>query len=159
MPAPPINGTATCSEPAFLPLVDAAYDKPGGPEAQQLKQLCRHCPVNTDCHAWAMTHGEAGIWGGLSPQVRASRGAPPNLEPVHRNTPTKQRPARGHNPIAIRRETSKSDLLLTELGMRRVDVKRWALDQGLVTSIHGRVALTVVQAWATAHGRTATPNP
>jgi hypothetical protein len=88
MPIPLDAGRAMCAHPDFLPLVDAATDKPGGPAAQKMKDvLCRHCPVADLCHSWAMTHPEVGIWGGTSPKTRTQRGAPSAsacVTPLHR---------------------------------------------------------------------------
>lgn len=38
-----------------------------GMSAWWAKQVCRRCPVRTECLGYALTHGETqGIWGGLS---------------------------------------------------------------------------------------------
>lgn len=38
----------------------------------QAKQICRYCPVISECAAWALTTREPyGIWGGLSEDERA----------------------------------------------------------------------------------------
>ena len=37
----------------------------------QAKQICRTCPVLTDCLSWALATREPyGVWGGLSPEER-----------------------------------------------------------------------------------------
>lgn len=42
------------------------------------KQICRHCPVRTDCLQHAVKHHEPfGIWGGLSPKERRAAGTTP----------------------------------------------------------------------------------
>ena len=141
MPIPLDAGRAACSDPSVLPLVDVAFAKPGGPEAQQMKQrLCRNCPIIESCFAWAMTHGEAGIWGGLSPQVRAQRGAPRTLPGVPRSL---YAGIEGKHTSTVNR--------LTELGVTAGEVKRWAYKQGLTRTVKGRVALATVEAWAAAH--------
>lgn len=70
--------TALDARPACadrLDLVDAAYAHPG--DSGALRALCADCPVAADCLAFAMVHGEYGVWGGTSPKVRTNRGAPP----------------------------------------------------------------------------------
>lgn len=68
---------AACSDPAALPLIDAAFDRSGGPEAKELRnRYCVHCPIGGMCLGQAMTHGEWGPWGGTSRGLRTSRGAP-----------------------------------------------------------------------------------
>lgn len=139
MPVSPEVGQAACSDPQHLPLVDAAFGKPGGPEAQEMKRtLCRACPVAEQCLAWAMTHGEAGVWGGTSPKFRTIRDAPTIA---------------GDNTAGHRKayQPSRAEILCRELGVRGTAVKRWAYKQGLTTSIKGRVALVHVEAWAAAH--------
>jgi WhiB family redox-sensing transcriptional regulator len=38
---------------------------------QQAKQICRACPVLTDCLSWALAARDPyGVWGGLSPEER-----------------------------------------------------------------------------------------
>lgn len=70
MPVSLDQGRAACAD--HLDLVDAAAEKPGGPEARQMKrELCRTCPVLQACGLWAYTHVEpAGIWAGTSPKQR-----------------------------------------------------------------------------------------
>ena len=66
-----------CSRPEHLPLVDLAFERPGGPAAQQMKaELCAGCPIGERCLAWAMTWREDGIWGGVGPNLRTRHGAP-----------------------------------------------------------------------------------
>lgn len=72
---PLFDGGAACIERTDL--VDAAFTKPGGPEARQLtKTLCPDCEIHTQCLAWAMRHGEYGVWGGTTPKQRTRAGAP-----------------------------------------------------------------------------------
>lgn len=69
-----LDGTPACSD--RLDLVDAAYTRPGGPEAQTLKRHhCPHCPVVEQCFTEGMI-GEAGVWGGTSPKQRTKAGSP-----------------------------------------------------------------------------------
>lgn len=66
-----------CSDPVHWPLVDAAFERPGSPAAQLMRDtLCQGCPVGTKCLQWGMTHHESGIWGGAGPNSRTRRGAP-----------------------------------------------------------------------------------
>lgn len=48
--------------------------------ATQAKAICRSCPVQPECLAWALTHREHGVWGGLSERerraLRGGRGRP-----------------------------------------------------------------------------------
>lgn len=68
---------AACAAPEHLPLVDAAFARPGGPAAQRMKAtLCTRCPIGEQCLAWAMTWREDGIWGGTGPKARTQHGAP-----------------------------------------------------------------------------------
>lgn len=67
-----------CAAPEHLALVDAAFERPGGPDAQRMKRdLCARCPIGEQCLAWAMLWREDGIWGGTSPKARTQHGAPP----------------------------------------------------------------------------------
>lgn len=162
MPVPLDAGRATCSDPVHLPLVDAAFDKPGGPEAQEMKRtLCRECPVAAQCFAWAMTHAEAGVWGASSPKLRTIHGAPNKLEPVpdylHRGRtegvpaqPWRRKSGR-RGPDTGPRTPNAGATRCAELGVREADVKRWAYEQGLARTIKGRASLAHVEAWAAAH--------
>lgn len=157
IPVPLELGHAACSDPEHLPLVDAAHERPGGPEAQEMKEtLCRTCPVNRACFAWGMTHAEVGIWGGVSRKARTLRGAPTKLGTV---PDAEHRPPR-HPDTANRRKieqrrTDATTLRLHELGVTGSQVKRWAYQQGLVSTTTGRVALTTIEAWAEAHPQAA----
>lgn len=137
MPVPPGLGRATCSDPQHLPLVDAAAAKPGGPEAQEMKdRLCRQCPVREACAAWAIAHPEIGVWGGTTPKQRTHRGAP--------SAARKPNPHRHREPTA-------NEVRVAELGVRERDIKHWAYEQGLIPTLNGRVSLALVEAWAAAH--------
>lgn len=77
MPIPVTTGKAACADPRYLPLVDAAHDRPGGPAAKRMKkELCGPCTVSEACFVWAMTHGESGVWAATSPKARTQHGAP-----------------------------------------------------------------------------------
>ena len=59
----------------FLPLVDAAFVRPGGPEARTMRDtLCPGCPAFDRCLDEAMTRGEVGVWAGTSPNQRTRHG-------------------------------------------------------------------------------------
>ena len=54
----------------YHPYGERRHDKAA--RISQAKQICRHCPVISDCAAWALTTREPyGIWGGLSEDERA----------------------------------------------------------------------------------------
>ena len=59
----------------------AHYTKDGRehPDVTAAKSVCLHCPVAAECATHALTHGEDGIWGGLTPDERRalSRRKPP----------------------------------------------------------------------------------
>lgn len=67
-----------CADPVHLPIVDAAFDRPGGPAAVEMRErICPGCPVGEQCLEWGMRWREDGIWGGIGPNARTGRGAPP----------------------------------------------------------------------------------
>lgn len=69
------EGRAACAED--LALVDAAYRRPGGPEAHRLAEdFCPRCPLAAACLDHAMRRREAGVWGGTSPNLRTRHGGP-----------------------------------------------------------------------------------
>lgn len=44
-----------------------------GDPAEKAKAICRRCPEQAACLAWALEAGEAhGVWGGLAPEERAA---------------------------------------------------------------------------------------
>lgn len=66
-----------CTKPEHLPLVDAAFDKPGGPAGDLMrKALCTGCPAFDACLTEAMTSGEWGMWAGTTGNARTRAGAP-----------------------------------------------------------------------------------
>lgn len=68
---------AVCSDPAFLPLVDEAYARPGSKATEVLRaRACVRCPISTDCLDHAMTHREEGPWAGTNARHRAKNGGP-----------------------------------------------------------------------------------
>ena len=163
MPVTLEQGRATCNDSQHLPLVDAAFAKPGGPEAQEMKRtLCRECPVAEHCLAWGMTHGEGGIWGGVSPRQRGDRGAPRGIDYVvpdylHRSgregvPAEKWRREQQAKPAKIgKRKQNVAATRCAELGVPESVVRRWAYEQGLTTGNRGRASLAHVEAWAAAH--------
>lgn len=73
---PLLAGDAACAD--HIDLVDAAFTRPGGPDAHQLaNDICPTCTTAPQCLAWAMTHGEYGTWGGATQRQRTNAGAPP----------------------------------------------------------------------------------
>ncbi|MGH8867099.1 MAG: WhiB family transcriptional regulator [Actinomycetes bacterium] len=73
-PYPDFDGTQACVEEAtetFFPLGPA---HPGEPSVRRLeaqaKRVCAGCPFRRPCLAYALTHSEAGIWGGTTEKER-----------------------------------------------------------------------------------------
>jgi hypothetical protein len=69
---------AACKD--VLPLVDRAFDRPGGPAAAVLKErFCQGCDIAAECLLEAARGGrhEFGVWGGTSPHWRTRNGAVP----------------------------------------------------------------------------------
>ena len=72
---PPLTDPA-CADPVYLPLVDAAFARPGGPAGERMrKELCRVCPAAAQCFGEVMTNPESGVWGMTSPWWRTKHGA------------------------------------------------------------------------------------
>lgn len=68
---------ALCAQPEHLELVDAAFARPGGPAARELRdRLCVRCPVAATCLDEGMQRPEFGVWGGTSQNLRTQHGAP-----------------------------------------------------------------------------------
>lgn len=64
-----------CADPIHLPLVDAAFKRPGGPAGDLMRErLCSTCPAFSQCLSEAMERGEWGIWAGTSPHTRTRHG-------------------------------------------------------------------------------------
>ena len=61
------RASAACLDPRD-PITDLYYPEgDSNGKAQLAKQICRACPVITDCRHYAVTHEERwGVWGGLS---------------------------------------------------------------------------------------------
>lgn len=54
----------------FFPIGNAG---PALGQIEEAKQVCRRCPVNTECLRWALETGqEGGVWGGTSEEERRS---------------------------------------------------------------------------------------
>lgn len=48
--------------------------EPDDPRHQTARQVCASCPVQADCLAWAVAHGERhGLWGGVWMPERQDR--------------------------------------------------------------------------------------
>lgn len=70
-----------CAAPEHLPLVDAAFERPGGEAGDLMREtLCKGCPAGHQCLAWAMAHREYGMWGGTSANGRTRHGGPPKVK-------------------------------------------------------------------------------
>lgn len=50
-----------------IPTNEFFPEKGDHPTAQAAKRVCRACPYQHDCAAFALTHLEDGIWGATSP--------------------------------------------------------------------------------------------
>jgi len=73
--AMPLNAEPVCADPDFLPLVDAAFDRPGGPESHWMRDhLCPGCPVRLECFLLGNARGEHGVFGGLNGNERTRAG-------------------------------------------------------------------------------------
>lgn len=74
-----IDDQPKCADPKHLPLVDAAFDRPGSDAGALMREmLCSQCPIALRCLQWAMEHHEYGVWGGTGPNTRTRHGAPPS---------------------------------------------------------------------------------
>jgi WhiB family redox-sensing transcriptional regulator len=51
----------------FFPIGTA---QPALLQAEEAKQVCRRCPVQSQCLAWALDHKVTGIWGGTTEDER-----------------------------------------------------------------------------------------
>ena len=64
--------------------------------------VCAQCPVRVPCAIWALTHHEAGVWGGLTERQRTQLrrkhqpGTPWNLPPTRVPAPSEHQPR--HRP-------------------------------------------------------------
>lgn len=91
----PVDAKPTCAAPEHLALVDAAFQRPSGPESHWMRQrLCTGCPVRLECLLLGNAQGEHGVWGGLNTNERSRAGGksarlpggtPRNL--AHRRSP------------------------------------------------------------------------
>lgn len=53
-----------------VPDPEIFFPSPGG-DTRPAKRVCRHCPVQAECLAYALRRGEtSGVWGGRSPRER-----------------------------------------------------------------------------------------
>jgi WhiB family transcriptional regulator, redox-sensing transcriptional regulator len=80
-PAVPRRGSANWQERAACRGADTRIfyhpDNERGPSRRRremrAKQICRGCPVLTECLSWALATREPyGVWGGLSPEERGA---------------------------------------------------------------------------------------
>lgn len=70
------------------------------------RAVCGRCPVQEQCLAWALSHGEReGVWGGLTPRQRAARPdykvAPPALTVEERRQAIRYYTRRGESAERI----------------------------------------------------------
>ncbi len=89
--AMPLDAKPACNTPEGRKLVDAAFERQGGPESHQLRRRwCPGCPVRLECLLLGNANGEHGVWGGLNGHERAnaggkaawSKGTPNNLRSI-----------------------------------------------------------------------------
>lgn len=130
-----------CEGPENLALVDAAFERPGGPEAQRMKAtLCKGCPIGHACLAWAMTWRESGIWGGTGPKGRTQHGAPGGSAPGARAE------------MAARHSTPYRPKAAADVSVKVI--RAWALEHGLPVNPHkGKISEAIRELYDAAHGQ------
>jgi hypothetical protein len=135
-----------------LDLVDAAFDRPGGPAARELaERVCPTCPIWRECLYAALDSGEHGVWGGANERTRRRHVKRPptyNLRAVDRGmvdgvTQTGAQPT--SNRLSDRRITQMADL-----GVTSAQVRGWAYDHGIPVTPSGLPSLDVIDAYAQA---------
>jgi WhiB family redox-sensing transcriptional regulator len=53
-------------------------------QVEEAKRICRACPAQAPCLAWALDHGVgSGVWGGTTEEERRARSADPRGESGH----------------------------------------------------------------------------
>jgi hypothetical protein len=72
----PLNAKPNCTDPVWLPFIDAAFAKPGSAKGKVFaRECCPGCPVFGECHVEAVAGPERGPWAGSSSNQRTRRGA------------------------------------------------------------------------------------
>lgn len=78
----PHNARPVCAAPEYLPVVDAAFERSGGPESHWMREnLCPGCPVRLECLLLGNATGEHGVWGGLNSRERVRAGGKSSRTP------------------------------------------------------------------------------
>lgn len=71
MLAPAVAARAACAVPALLEVVDAAFERQGGPAQRRMEtEVCPNCPIWRECLLDAAANGEPGPWGGTNARAR-----------------------------------------------------------------------------------------
>jgi hypothetical protein len=141
-----VAAKGACSD--RLDLVDAAFERPGGPAARELAtKVCSRCPIWRECLYTALDSGEHGVWGGASERTRrryVPRAATYNLRTVDRGRHGAKQPE-DPKPRSDRRVTQMADL-----GVTSAEVRGWADDHGVPVTPRGLPSLDVIDAYARA---------
>jgi len=93
--AMPVDAHPVCADPEYLPLVDAAFEQPGGDESHWMRErLCVGCGLRLECLLLGNAKGEHGVWGGLNTHERVRAGGKSarslrNLAGLHPHGPPK----------------------------------------------------------------------
>ena len=85
---------AVCADPKYLPIVDAAFQRPGSQAQREIEKLCKTCPLAADCLGQALERNEHGPWGGTNERARhkVRRGTyVENLYGIHYTPPKEPR--------------------------------------------------------------------
>lgn len=156
MLAPATAALGACTDPKYLPLVDAAFEPQGKPARRRLeREVCPGCPIRQECLHAGLENGEHGTWGGTDRRAR-NKVAPRSKTFNMRNV---QHPGSGNEahtlPPPSDRQPDRRIARLEELGITTRDVKAWAVTQGLLSKVtKGRAAGPLIEAYAAAHAGT-----
>lgn len=78
---PRLDGHQACRNPTTA--AAAAYTAVPGADPEPAKELCRRCPFQEPCLAYALQQDVHGVWGGLTDKERSARRARDQLaDPV-----------------------------------------------------------------------------
>jgi hypothetical protein len=147
-----MDAAARCATPEGIALVDAAFDRPGGPAQRRMEtDVCPTCQVWDDCLKAALATGEHGPWGGTSERKRRQFVRHPPMF----NLRTAHMPAQPTTDDGQRRRSAgggSNRRLIRELGLNASDVKQWALTTGRATTVpRGTPSAALIQEYANAH--------
>lgn len=65
-----------CADPAFLPIVDAAFNARGPATERMRREVCAGCPAARKCFDLGMANPVHGVWGTVNQSIRVKHGAP-----------------------------------------------------------------------------------